>query len=363
MRILYVNGDSGIAPDGSKGASIHLRSMIRALCRAGHDVTLCTRRPGWIDDAVQVVEGTDADTLAKTARRFDADAIYERYSLGHIDGLRAAQTLGLPLALEVNAPLVEEAGRFRPNTLSSQDATWELKLWRDADLVFAVSKELRDHIRKVRGHDRGLEHLPNGVDPRIFPSPAPCRREGPFTMGFLGHPKPWHGGELLPHLVQGLERRGISVRLRIVGGGPGSDALAETMRALDLGSKFESTGPLSQDAAIRSLQETDLGLAPYLPSKNFYFCPLKVLETMAAGVPLLATSIGDVPFLAGDAARLVAPGRLEELIDAAAWLLENPEERERLARAGRARAFESFTWDQSAHRVIRALQGDKAARA
>ncbi len=363
MRILYVNGDSGIAPDGSKGASIHLRSLIGALGRIGHDVTLCTRRPGSIDAAVRVVEGTDVDTLVTTARAIQADAIYERYSLGHIDGLRAAQALGLPFALEVNAPLVEEAGRFRPNTLSSQDATWELKLWRDADLVFAVSRELRDHIRKVRGHDRGLEHLPNGVDPRIFPSPAPCRREGPFALGFLGHPKPWHGGKLLPQLVQGLKRRGLAVRLRIVGGGPGCAELAEAMQALGLSGKFESTGPLSQETAIRALQETDLGLAPYLPSENFYFCPLKVLETMAAGVPLLATSIGDVPFLTGDAARLVAPGDLEALIDTAAWLLENPRERERLGQVGRARVFEAFTWDQSAHRVVRALEGDKAARA
>ncbi len=363
MRILYVNGDSGIAPDGSKGASIHLRSMIRALCRAGHDVTLCTQRPGGLDGPVQVIEGTTTETLVDAARRCGAEAIYERYSLGHLDGLRAARALGIPLALEVNAPLVEEAGRFRPNTLSSQDATWELKLWRDADLVFAVSRELRDHIRGVRGHEQGLEHLPNGVDPRIFPSPPPPRRQGPFTLGFLGHPKPWHGGELLPHLVAGLERHGLRVRLRIVGGGPGADALAETMASMGLGDRFEATGPLPQDAAIRSLQETDLGLAPYLPAKTFYFCPLKVLETMAAGLPLLATSIGDVPALTGEAARLVSAGDLDELIDAAASLLQNPEERERLGREGRARVFDSFTWDRTAGRVIRALQGDKAARA
>nr|MBA3728785.1 glycosyltransferase family 1 protein [Actinomycetota bacterium] len=40
MRIFHVCADAGIPPDGTKGASVHLRSIAAGLRRLGHDVTM-----------------------------------------------------------------------------------------------------------------------------------------------------------------------------------------------------------------------------------------------------------------------------------------------------------------------------------
>ena len=45
MRIAYVTTDPGIPPFGTKGASIHVQSVLRELLAAGHQVTKQRLRP------------------------------------------------------------------------------------------------------------------------------------------------------------------------------------------------------------------------------------------------------------------------------------------------------------------------------
>src|SRR5438874_131665 len=106
MRIAVVCADRGIRVDGTKGASVHLRSIAAALSER-HEVWLVTahapaaatsRAWRWsLDDLDAVVSG------------WPADAVYERYSLGHTAGITAARRAGKPFVLEVNAPLFDEA--------------------------------------------------------------------------------------------------------------------------------------------------------------------------------------------------------------------------------------------------------------
>ncbi len=130
MRILHLCADRGVAPDGTKGASVHLRSIGAALAANGHSVqTFTARRPldanmpvrGW-----RKLEGLETVLLAADST---PDMIYERYALGHRDGLRAARVLGCPFVLEVNTPLVDETRRYRPDREVAHAAEIELELW------------------------------------------------------------------------------------------------------------------------------------------------------------------------------------------------------------------------------------------
>ena len=71
-------------------------------------------------------------------------------------------------------------------------------------------------------------------------------------------------------------------------------------------------------------------------------------EALAAGVPLVATEVGGLPDLVGDAARLVPPDDVDALDAAVRELLADPELRARYAAAGRARAA---TWPTEADTV------------
>jgi glycosyltransferase involved in cell wall biosynthesis len=87
-------------------------------------------------------------------------------------------------------------------------------------------------------------------------------------------------------------------------------------------------------------------------------------EALQAGRPLVATAVGGVPDLVGDAALLVPYGDPEALATAVGTLLDNPELAKRLSEAGRARAA---TWPDEPHvidaviAVYRELAGNARA--
>ncbi|HEX2030077.1 MAG TPA: glycosyltransferase [Actinomycetota bacterium] len=357
MRIGLVSADRGIPLDGTKGASIHLRSMAEALAQRGHDVTVyASGRASGVALPVRPVEALLLD--GRAADGFDL--IYERYSLGHEEGLRAARLLDVPFALEVNAPLVLEAGRHRPHTVRPHHHRAEARLFRDADLVFAVSEPLRRHIERLRGRDEGTMVLRNGFDPEHHPVPAPL---GPGdVVGFLGHPKPWHGADRLPALLVALRRRGRPARLLVVGGGPGAEALRADADRFGVADAIEVTGALPPAEAARRLGEAAVTVAPYPPDPFFYFCPLKVIESMAAGIPVVAPAQGDIPQIVVDAGILVPPGDDRALADAVDRLLVDASLRSRLGAGARRRAFAGFTWGHVADRAIEAVDALRTER-
>ncbi len=77
-----------------------------------------------------------------------------------------------------------------------------------------------------------------------------------------------------------------------------------------------------------------------------------VLEAMAAGVPVVCTTAGAVPEVAGDAALLVDPHDADALAGALTRALTDGAVRADLTRRGRARAA-AFTWEATAEGMLR----------
>jgi glycosyltransferase involved in cell wall biosynthesis len=70
----------------------------------------------------------------------------------------------------------------------------------------------------------------------------------------------------------------------------------------------------------------DLTVAPYVPLPDFYFSPLKIVESLAAGKPVVAPRLGQIVELLGDgiAGALYTPGSVEECAEAICSLLDDP---------------------------------------
>lgn len=346
VRIAQVCADRGIAPGGTKGASQHLRGIAQGVQQLGHHVTTFCSRPAEGDFPVDL---RPLDLLAEEVHRFDV--VYERSSLGHTDGLDLARANGLPFVLEVNAPLFEEARRHRPDTVAAGDEAAERRLVADADLVITVSSELADWARRVRTGP--VRVLPNGFAPDWFRTPP--RTEPSFPLVFLGHPKPWHGADRLVPLLMALADRGHRPRTLVIGGGEGAERLRETARRHGLADQLVVTGAVPGPEASRLLADAAIGLAPYPSQRPFYFCPLKVIDYLAAGLAVVSTAQGDVPDLVGDAGIVVDPDDDEALSDAVALLLDRLAEARRRGAVGRRRAFTSMTWTHVAARTIEAI--------
>ena len=353
--IAMVCADKGVAPGSSKGAAQHLRGVAAACHRAGHRVTLFSRRPAEAPFPVPI-EPLDQIEHHDTGA---PDIVYERYSLGHRRGLEAARARGVRFVLEVNAPLVDEATEHRPETVSESDRTVEAHLIAEADLVITVSTELSTWVEALRAGPTVT--IPNGFEPSWFRT----TRHTPIepTLVFLGHPKPWHGADQLPAILAALADLGHRPRLLVAGGGRGADDVMDRARAVGVHEQVTVTGALAPRHATAMLADATIGLAPYPRREPFYFCPLKVVDYLAAGLPVVATDQGDIANLVRDAGLTVEPDDVDSFAAAVAALLEDEATRRSMARAGRRRAHGSMTWDHVAIRTMAAIDALDATAA
>jgi glycosyltransferase involved in cell wall biosynthesis len=145
------------------------------------------------------------------------------------------------------------------------------------------------------------------------------------TLVFLGHPKPWHGADRLVGLLDGLADRGhsnLTCSSSVTAREPTRSGCAA--ERLGFGGQVEVTGALPPAEASARLRDAAIGLAPYPPQGDFYFSPLKIVDYLAAGLPIVATRQGAVTSLVGDAGIVVPADDEDAFVAAVAELLLDP---------------------------------------
>jgi len=137
-------------------------------------------------------------------------------------------------------------------------------------------------------------------------------------------------------------------KLILIGDGPERAALVELTRELGIESKVVFAGR-RRDAAelLPAFDFTILGSS----QEGF---PNALLESMACGVPAVATAVGGVPELLEDfiTGRLVAYGDVRAMADAMAWMTHHQVEREEIGRRARQLVHDRF----STERMVRATE-------
>jgi len=362
MNVLYLCADRGIPLLGGKGASVHVRAVTSAMQALGHRVTLAVRRldSGNMAPAVHRIEQLKNDIEPAAQQLADLivedriDVVIERYSLQSGAARRATRRHGLPLTLEVNAPLVEEATRYRRLADPNAEA-WEHETLRAADRIHVVSSALLRYVQSV-APGVPSEWIPNGSHVAAFRSSKPLTApglDGRLVVGFAGSMKPWHGvADLLDAFARtSAPRREPAPVLLLVGAGPEEEALRRRATASDFTGRVVFTGAQSHDAIPALVRRFDVAVAPYRPMPNFYFHPLKIVEYLAAGVPVVYSDQGDLREMVGAAGLAYAPGSLDHLADRLTRLMNDHVLRRDLARAAMRRGTE-FDWHRVAERVL-----------
>ena len=403
MRVLYLCFDEGIDLAGLKGASIHIRSFVRALADLGHEVmVVCSRvsslgsleaelhaavRPSplasWnrgvskavryanrflVRDARQNADAVGtlhnlvfSKAAAKAARELGPDFIYERYSLWGVAGHRLARNRSIPHVLEVNAPLTYEQQQYRVGLSFPRLArSVERRIWRKTDLLIAVSESLRDQLQRAGVKRELIRVLPNAANPRLFnlgldgkPVRERFNLDGRFVTGFVGTFKRWHGVDLLLAAFQDLHRADPSTHLLLVGEGPLRQGFEEEVRRMGLHQAVTFTGGVVHEDVPQYLAAMDVAVAPYPPLDEFYYSPIKLFEYMAAGRAVVASRIGQVAEIVVDGVTglLYEPGDRAALVNCLRRLQRDAALRSELGRRASA-ACSEHTWSQNASRVI-----------
>src|SRR5262249_11544787 len=156
--------------------SVHVRALVHAFARRVHSVVVASPRvdpegdridapvelvaiggvlPRALADERSLYTAVDrqAAEVIDLVRRIGAEAIYERYSLFSVAGVRAAAELGLPHVLEVNAPLRTEAAAYRVLPYPQVAAALEREVFAGTTRLLAVSATLA-RLLESEGVDR-----------------------------------------------------------------------------------------------------------------------------------------------------------------------------------------------------------------
>ena len=388
MRIAYICADPGIPVFGCKGCSIHVQEVVRALIQQGHHVELFAVRIGGTapsdlatvpvhklpkpsnDSLVQreqalLALNLDVRFALEQAESFDL--VYERYSLWSFTAMEFARNRGIPSILEVNAPLIEEQEQHRGLVHRVEADRVARRVFASAAVLVAVSDAVADYLKGYPQTQGKVHVIPNGVNPDRFPAQITPSLPSPvFTIGFVGTMKPWHG---LPTLVDAfsqlhqaiwglnsdLNDSGTSpVRLLIVGDGPERAQIEADLHDRHLESVTVFTGKVSPSDVPGLLASMDVAVAPYPQQDSFYFSPLKVYEYMAAGLPVVASRIGQLRALIDHGANglLYTPGQSHELAHYLLDLYHHPQLRRQLGEEARTTVLRLHTWERVVQQMV-----------
>jgi len=161
-----------------------------------------------------------------------------------------------------------------------------------------------------------------------------------FALGWVGRLSPEKGADVMIDAM--AELRDLPISLTMIGDGPERNALEARATARNVADRIRWTGILSNAARLFPAFDA------WTLSSRTEGTPIVLFEAMAAGVPIVATRVGGVPDVIGDAeAILVAPDQPAELARAIRQVYADTDAarvRARCARERLERDYRSEPW-------------------
>jgi glycosyltransferase involved in cell wall biosynthesis len=393
MKILYHHRTQSL--DGQR---VHIRAIQDALRAAGHEVlevapvaaaemagtvpvpTLSRRflgllarlaPPGVYDLLELGYNLVGYRKLVAAIRRFRPDFIYERYCANTVAGVWASRKFGLPLLLEVNAPLAEEKRRLGTVGFPGLCRRLERYVFRHATRVLAVTGVLQRLLVEQAGlpPERVLV-VQNGVWPQAYSCPdgaAAARRQalglqGRIVVGAAGFFRQWHGIDLLLRCVARNPFLRERATVLLLGGGLAWAALKELARELGLADRVVFLEAVPHNEVPSYLSALDVAV---IPRAVEYASPLKLFEYMAAGKAIVAPRQDNLMEILTEGADGVCftPEDAGGLEEAVAALVRDDGLRRRLGEEAR-RTIErrGLTWEGNAARIVQVFGEVRAGR-
>jgi len=196
-----------------------------------------------------------------------------------------------------------------------------------------------------------------GIDPALYGNGNGMKMEETRHLEIIsvGSLQPYKGHIYLVKACAELRERGIPFRCRIVGGGELRSMLERTIRDGHLSDSVELMGARTQDEVSRLLRTANCYVQPSIvtPSGKMEGIPVALMEAMATGIPVVATSISGIPELVrnGDTGWLVPPEDVNALAEALSQIYGDPAEASKRARSGRKWVLDEFELSSNAKKL------------
>lgn len=327
-----------VCPESTGGIGRHVRMLADGLVARGQQVTVCApeptvRRLALGDTGAQVMalpvgQAGTALRLGGELRRLAA-----AHDLVHAHGVRVGAQLALVGASPLvttwhNAPLGTARRRAAHRLLEHISA-------RRSALVLGASGDLVARARSAGARTAALCRVAAG--PRAAESPAGSEHtprstalHAPPTVLAVGRLHPQKRFDLLVDAAAALADAVGGVQVLVAGDGPLADELARRCH--------QRAAPVTWLGARADIEDLMARADVVALPSDWEARPLVAQEALRAGVPLVATDVGGVRDLVGDAAVLIPPGDVGALAAALLRVLQEEPLRRRLRDAGPAQA-------------------------
>jgi glycosyltransferase involved in cell wall biosynthesis len=357
LRIAYIVTTA--SPIG--GAQIHVRDLVTAVVAQGHSPSVITSGTGpFIDDlrqldipvrvlrnlAVPIHLLRDLRALREiraTLAELRPELLAAHSSKAGILGRLAGRSLRVPVVFTVHG------WAFTPGVPALRAAVYrqvERVVGPLASKIITVSEFDRQLglAARITGENR-MVTVHNGMPDvsgslRADPGRSPVRLVMVARFGAQkDHPT-------LFRALAGLQSH--AWELDLIGEGPRLAEIKSLAADLGLGGRVRFLGQRTDVDRILSNAQVSL------LATNWEGFPLSILESMRAGLPVVATAVGGIGESVRDEANgfLVPRGDVERLRDRVERLLKSPELRVRMGAEGRARFEQDFTLAQSVDRTL-----------
>jgi PEP-CTERM/exosortase A-associated glycosyltransferase len=390
-RVLHVLDHS--LPLGS-GYSYRSRSIVAAQKRLGLEpIVLTSPKQGTDRDGCDLVDGIRhyrtgrtrgrlpfarelllmgrlASRIIQVARTEDIEVIHAHSpSLNGLPALWAGRRLGLPVIYEVRTFWEDAAvnnGSFSATSLRYRlSRRLETVVLRRAHRVVAICEGIRSEVISRGIPTSRVAVVPNAVEGDWLASPARAidlaaelgLGAGPI-FGYIGSFSRYEGLLFLIEAMPDILVRFPDARLLLVGGGRDEEAVrAAAQRA---GVAIVVAGRVPQERVRDFYSLIDVFVLPRRRIRlTELVTPLKPLEAMALGIPVLASDIGGHAELVndGETGLLFKAESSESLVEQASRLARDPALRRQLGTAGRRWVESERLWDRIVARYLPLYEG------
>ncbi|MEV7772408.1 glycosyltransferase family 4 protein [Kitasatospora sp. NPDC086791] len=309
-------------------------------------------------------------TFSLRARRYLAahkgryDVVHDNQTLGY--GLLGLARHGFPLVTTIHHPITVDR-QLELDAAATRLKRLSLRRWyaftrmqrrvaARLDHVITVSgssqREIAEHLGAAPG---AISVVPIGADTRLWsPSDAVERVPGRIVTTSSAD-VPLKG---LVFLVEALAkvRTERDAHLVVVGKPQKEEGpVAEAVRRFGLADHIEFRSGLTDEELVDLYRSAEVACVPSL----YEGFSLPAAEAMATGTPLVATTGGAIPEVAGpdgETCLAVPPGEADALATALGRLLDDPRLRAGLGAAGRERVLARFTWERAAELTAEAYR-------
>ena len=241
---------------------------------------------------------------------------------------------------------------------------WLEKLtYRVSDVVMATNESYRALAISRGGLDpRDAFVVRNGPDLATFKlvPPQPALKYGkPYLVGYVGTMSIQEGLDILLDVALHIKVQGHrDVHFTCVGGGPGLAGLRQMVKDKNLEDTVNFTGRVPDKELLEVLSTADVCVNPDKPCEmNDISTMIKIMEYMALGKPIVQFNLKEGRFSAGDASLYSDNHDLvTDFAKKILWLLEHPEERQRMGEFGRKRVEQQLAWEYSVGNLLAAYE-------